>query len=170
MPVSELLRGLAGALGALLATLILTLCLAETRQRFGQTEWGVWWQPGKSWGRQFSPVWHPVLVQGAINMVVSYLLAGKLTTRRSVRFALMGAALAFVVAWLMGSPLPRLYGKAGQNTVWYCLLFFAFAGAYAGAAIAGKTPARRKKHRHGADFTSPDSSRCGRSSWRGRRR
>src|SRR5439155_19511671 len=99
--------------------------------------------PGKSWGRHFSPVWHPVLVHGAINMVVGYLLAGKITTRRGAVFALTGAAAAVALALLLGSPLPELYGTAGRNTVWFCTLFFALAGAYAGAAVEAKTPRAR---------------------------
>jgi len=142
MPVRDLVIGLGGALVALAATLILALCLAETRQRFGQSEWGVLWMPGKSWSSRFSPVWQPVLAHGAVNMVFGYLLAGKLTTKRSALFAAAGALTAVVLALLIGSPLESTYGKAGRNTAWFCDLFFACAGAFAGASLAEKLPAR----------------------------
>jgi hypothetical protein len=150
MPVRELIRGLIGALGALLATLILLLCLAETRQRFGQSERGIWWLPGKSWSPHFSPIWHPLIVCGAVNMIAGYLLAGKLTSKRSVKFALLGALLAVILAWLSGSPLPRLYGQAGQNTVWLCHLFFGLAGAYAGASVEESLGRRKRRRRDNA--------------------
>ena len=140
MPVRDLVIGLAGAAAALLATLVMALCLAETREQFGQTQWGVWWMPGKSWSKHFSPVWQPVLFHGAINAVFGYMLAGKLTSRRSALMALAGALSALVLALLIGSPLENKYGHAGRNTVWFCDLFFAVAGAYAGAALAEKLP------------------------------
>jgi hypothetical protein len=122
----------------LLATLVLVLCLAETRERFGQTEWGIWWLPIKSWIPSFSSIWYPLFVCGVTNMFAGYLLIGRLTTKRSVLFAFLGAALAVALAALFQSPLPRLYGQAGQNTVWLLFLFFALIGAYAGASIAQK--------------------------------
>ena len=139
-----MLIGLGGAVAAVLATLILALCLAETREQLGQTQWGVWWMPGKSWSRHFCPVWQPVLAHGAINMVFGYLLAGKLVSKRAVLFAATGAIGAVVLAWLVGSPLEEKYGKAGRTTVWFCNLFFAFASAYAGAALAEKLPPKAR--------------------------
>lgn len=138
MPVRDLIRGLGGALLGFLATLILVLCLAETEERFGRSTRGLWWLPGKSWSPHFSPLWHPLLVHGAMNMFVGYLLAGKLTTKRSVLYALVGALVALGLAWLLQSPLPRLYGQAGHNTVLLINLFFALAGGYAAVSVAGK--------------------------------
>jgi hypothetical protein len=147
MPVRELIRGLAGAFGAFVATLIMALCLAETRTRFGVTERGIWWLPGKSWSPHFSPIWHPLISLGAINMICGYLLAGKLTSKRNALFALVGAAVAPVLAELLAqSPLPKMYGKAGRNTIWFGDLLFALGGAYAGASIAEQTsPGKRRR-------------------------
>ncbi len=145
MPVRDLVIGLSGAAVALLATLILALCLAETRHQFGQPEWGVWWMPGKSWSKHFSPIWQPALTHGAINAVFGWLLAGKLTSKRSVLFATAAASVAVALAWLIGSPLGSKYGAAGRNTVWFCDLFFAFAGAYAGASLAEQLPPKPQR-------------------------
>ncbi|HEX3146553.1 MAG TPA: hypothetical protein VHR66_00530 [Gemmataceae bacterium] len=144
MPVRDLVRGLSGALFALLATLVLVLCLAETRERFGRTEWGIWWLPIKSWIPHFSSVWYPLIVCGVTNIFAGYLLAGRLTTKRSVKFAFLGAAVAVGLAALSQSPLPRLYGQAGQNTVWLLFLFFALVGGYAGASIGEKVGRQRR--------------------------
>lgn len=143
MPVRELIRGLGGALAALVATLVLILYLAETHERFGRMEWGIWWLPPKSWSPHFSSMWYPLFVCGVTNMFAGYLIAGRLTTKRSVQFAFLGAVLAVALAALFQSPLPRLYGQAGQNTVWLLFLFFALVGSYAGASIAERI-ARRK--------------------------
>lgn len=138
MPVSELMRRAAGVFGAILLTSLLTLCLAETRQRFGHDEWGVWWLPGKSWTRHFDPVWYVILFNSIINSIAGWLVAVKVTTLRQIPWACSGALIVVLLTWLLGSPLPRLYGQAGQNTVYFCLLTLALAGAYAGAAIAEK--------------------------------
>ena len=144
MPVRELIRGLLGALAAFLATLILLLCLAETRN----SERGIWWHTGRSGSVYFSPIWHPLLAFGAMNMVVGYVLAGKLTTKRSVLFALVGAVLAVGLNELvLPIPLAHLSGQAGRNTVWLLNSFVAFAGACGGAWIAGDLGERKRRRK-----------------------
>lgn len=146
MPVRELVRGLAGALVALLATVILTLCLAETIQRRGYSEWGVWWErPGKTRTTEFAPVWQPVLVCGAMNMVFGYVLAGQLTSKRGAGYALAGAVLVVVLIELCGGLMPAEWGQGGRNSNRYCELFLALGGACAGAAIEEARP--RTEHR-----------------------
>jgi hypothetical protein len=146
MPLCDLVRGSAGALGAVLATWVLLLCLAESRPRFGGTERGVAWMSLKGHAAQFGPVWTPLLFYGAPNACLGYVLGSRLTTRRAAGYALAGASLAVAVGWLLGSPLPHEYGRAGENTVWLLGLFGALLGGCAGTLLAERRARRGPQH------------------------
>lgn len=136
MPVSELLRGLGGALTGLLAALILLLSLAETRERFGRTEHGIAWVARKTNSERFESIWMPLVFFGLPTTVLGYATGVRLTTRRRVQYAMAGALLGLAFAWLIPSRLPEKYGRAGENTILMLGLVAAFIGALVGAMIA----------------------------------
>jgi hypothetical protein len=142
MPVRELLRGLAGALVGLLATLVLLSCLVETRERFGKTERVVAWSGLKSRTTRVSPLWEPLLHYGVFNTIVGYVIGVRLTTKRNFRYAVVGSLIAVTCFLLIPSPLPDEFGRAGENTVWILTLFGAFLGAAGGTLYAERTSRR----------------------------
>jgi hypothetical protein len=139
MVVSEQLRGLAGVAVAFLATWLLLLSMAETRERFGTVEHGVAWMPLKTFTERFDRVRTPLLFYGTINAVLGYVIGVRLVTKRTATFVAAGAAIGVLLAWLIPSPLPEKYGRAGENTIRLLELLAAFLGGCAGALIAEKT-------------------------------
>jgi hypothetical protein len=143
MAVSELLRGLAGALVGALALLILLLCLVETRERFGQPVRGVAWMSMKGRTAQFDPVWKPTLFYGFFFAITGYMAGVRLTDRRAVRCTIVGALIAVAIWMVVPSPLPEKFGRAGQNTVYILSLFATFLGGAFGALYAERTNRQR---------------------------
>jgi hypothetical protein len=145
MPIRELILRLAGAIIALLATLTLVLCLAETRWHLGRSEWGLWWLPGR-WllVPRFTTVWYPLIVMGTIDTALGFLLAGKLATKRSIVCALAGAFLAIGLGMVIFRDWPRLYGRAGLNAACLGGLCYSLMGGLAGAWATEKTGRGRR--------------------------
>ena len=143
MAVSELLRGLAGALVAFLSLLILLLCLVETRERFGELERGVAWMGVRSRTAHFDPVWKPLLFYGSLVVIVGYLIGVRLTGLRAVRCTMVGMLAALAIWLVIPSPLPEKFGRAGQNTVYMLTVLIAFVGAVSGALYAERTNRQR---------------------------
>lgn len=139
MPVRELVLSLAGAIIALSTELIIVMCLAETRWHLGRSQWVVWWLPYRwSFTPKFSPVWYPLILHGGVDTVLGFLLAGKLTTKRTIVCALAGASLAICLGATIHGNWPRLYGRAGLNTMCIVGLFYPLAGGLAGVWVAEK--------------------------------
>ncbi len=142
MPVRDLIRGLAGALVGLLATLALLLYLSETRERFGKTERVVAWSGLKSRIGWTDPLWWPMLHYGTLNTAFGGIIGARLTSRRKGRCALVGALVGVAFFLLTPSPLPEKLGRAGENTVWLITLMGAFLGGCAGILYAERTGRR----------------------------
>ena len=143
MEVSELLRGLGGALIGLLATLLLLLCFVETREHLGKTERGVAWMSLRSHVPKFDPLWKPLAYYGLFGIVTGYIMGVRLTSQRAARYLLYGAAGGIVLLLLLPTPLPEKYGRAGQNTVRILTLFGGFLGGACGVLYAERSSRKR---------------------------
>jgi len=139
--VSELLRGLGGALAGLLAITLLALALAERREGRGYPERGINWVVPRSYRAQFMPVWQPILVCGMPTAVSGFLMGARLTSMRSLRYAAVGMALGLLVVIAVPSPLDDNYGRAGRNTQ----LFIAASALFMGGCLA--TFVEERRHR-----------------------
>ena len=83
MAVSELLRGIGGALAGFLAVTLLALSLAETRELGAFRLRGINWVAPRSHAVHFAPVWHPVFLCGLPTVICGYLMGTRLTSRRA---------------------------------------------------------------------------------------
>jgi len=145
MPVRELLRGLAGALVGFFATLVLLLCLVETRERFNRTERGVAWLAPKDRVAHFGGLWWPLVFYATPNAVLGYVVAVRLTGARRAQFAVAGVIVGTGIMLLIPSPLPREFGRAGENTVLLLDLLGAFLGAAFGTLAAERWERGRRR-------------------------
>jgi hypothetical protein len=141
MAVSELLRGIGGALAGLVAISLLALSLAERREGRGYPDRGVYWVVPRSYRAQFMPVWQPILVCGAPAAVCGFLMGTRLISQRSLRYAAIGMALGLLVAVVVPSPLDDNYGRAGRNTQ----LFIAVAAIFMGGCLGTFAEERRSR-------------------------
>jgi hypothetical protein len=136
MAVSELLRGVGGALAGFLAVLVLALALAETREIGALRQRGINWVAPRSHLVQFAPIWHPVIACGLPAALIGYLMGTRLTSARAIRFAAVGMAAGLVVMMVIPGSLEDRYGRAGRNTSLFLLVVGAFLGGCIGAVVA----------------------------------
>jgi hypothetical protein len=138
MAVSELLRGVGGALAGLLTVVILAFSLAETRELLGNRERGIQWVAPRSHSAAFAPLWQPILLSGLAVAFCGYTMGVRLTSRRAVQFAAVGMAVGLLVVLALPSPLPEKYGTAGRNTLLFVLVVGVFLGGCLGTLVEGR--------------------------------
>ena len=127
------ITALVGGFIGFLAALVYTLCVMDQREEFGRSYWAVaaTFKPGVGY--------HSVGLFLGVSAVIPVLLGGMLGncawTWRGVAFAVAGAVLVALVAWVLFGHLPARHGQAGANTRGILVLDAALAGALAGAKL-----------------------------------
>jgi hypothetical protein len=135
-------RGLCGALAGLIAAIVLVLCLAETRERFGRTEWGMYWTAR---GRiiRFGIFW-PLVYLAAPAIPLGYFIADRARSWMGACWALIGAVVVCGITWLLPTLNPVNDERVNYNTNWMIGLTAALLGGALGAGVWDRYHRRRR--------------------------
>src|SRR5262245_10345455 len=135
-------RGLLGALCGLVAAFILLLCLAETREQFGRSEWGMYWA-SRARVVNFG-VLMPLLILAAPAIPLGYFIADRARSWLGFGWALTGAVVVCTIVSLLPTVNPVNHERADYNSRWMIGLTAALLGGAIGAGAWDRHHRRRR--------------------------
>jgi len=152
MPV----RDLVGPVVCLLLGLLLILCLCQTREQFGRTEWGFYWLGRRGAVHFGSPIW-PLIHVAIPTVPLGYWLGLRVQSWRCLMWAgigfLMAAVTAAIFGWVLLETDPTNPKRGGFNFIVMLVFVAGLAGAAACAEFGISASARRKRRKAIADIT-----------------
>src|SRR6266850_8501047 len=103
------LRGLIGAGVGFLTALALILCLTETREWLGRSQWGIWWYHRFGQDPHFDSFLWPLLYLAPVGILFGYFIADRVRQLPGVWWALAGAVIVTALGWMIPSNGRRVH-------------------------------------------------------------